>query len=157
MREVEYDEWGDVTNFILDDGGLLSEVYDLSLVRGRITRGEKRPFHKKAKNADYKCRQRAKELGAPSESIALIIEEMFEEAASRGCYWCGEPFKNKEEMTVDHKVEMRYGGPHNARNVVVACDSCNQLRAEFKELSLLDPLCVPYNPIAELRCIPQPI
>lgn len=156
MYAVEYDEWGDVSNFILDDDSL-TEVYAMDIVRGRILRGEKRPFHKKAKTCDHKCRQRAKELGAPAENIALLLEEMMEQAAFSGCYWCGEPFAVKEEMTVDHKVEMRYGGPHSARNVVIACHACNALRAEFKELSLLDPLCIPYNPIGELRLVPQPI
>lgn len=157
MREVEYDEWGDVTNFILDDGGLLTEYYSMDIVRGHIARGEPRPYRTKARNCNTRCLKRARELGAPATGFAVIIEEMFEQAAPRGCYYCGEAFRDDHDMTIDHKVPLKWGGPHHPRNVVVACGACNQLRNDIGELCLLDPLCVPYNPIAELRCVPQPI
>lgn len=149
---------------IFEEDNSLVEVYDLKHIRARIEAGGYRPYKWKAETADFNCRQRAikiEEMTGVSvevDDISLILEEMFEEAAIKGCHYCGEPFLNAFEMTVDHKIPMRRGGPHIARNVVISCEPCNKLRDSIgDELALLDPAVTPFNPIAELRYVAQPI
>jgi len=55
------------------------------------------------------------------------------------CYWCGVGFDEEEELqqvSIDHVVRYRDGGPNEIDNLVLAHKGCNQSR----EYHLMQPL-----------------
>lgn len=43
----------------------------------------------------------------------------------RTCYWCGLPFKDFEETTLEHRIPLSRGGLDNANNHELAHKACN--------------------------------
>jgi 5-methylcytosine-specific restriction endonuclease McrA len=62
------------------------------------------------------------------------------------CAYCGHNY-NKGQLTRDHIIPSAKGGPNKWENVVTACKSCNQWKADktLKEAGL-ELLYVPYTP-----------
>lgn len=59
------------------------------------------------------------------------------------CYWCGkevkESGKREVKATVDHLVPVSKGGTHAEHNLVIACEPCNNLKAD-KNIPISNPI-----------------
>jgi hypothetical protein len=57
------------------------------------------------------------------------------------CFWCGHPMSHApkdangvdpdDKATIDHLIPQSAGGSDDVENLVLACDSCNNLRSKF--------------------------
>lgn len=75
------------------------------------------------------------------------------------CQYCAQKFPYKE-LTIDHVVPASHGGPKTWTNVVTACRSCNQRKAdrtpEKARMPLLKPPRAPqWLPVIEYEISPE--
>lgn len=83
-------------------------------------RGRRSCTEKKA----YRLRRRARELGVFSSLTRADIITLY--ATTKSCYYCHKTRK----LTVDHVVPLCRGGTNSVDNVVLACDECNNWKAD---------------------------
>jgi 5-methylcytosine-specific restriction endonuclease McrA len=58
---------------------------------------------------------------------------------ARTCFYCGVGFapQGRDHRTVDHRVPRSRGGTDSLRNLVFACDACNQAKRDRREEEFL--------------------
>jgi 5-methylcytosine-specific restriction endonuclease McrA len=83
-----------------------------------------RQFHKNNpdKNREYHHRRRALILASAENHSAADIQRQYEGQRGR-CWWCGNPVGSTYH--VDHIIPLSRGGDNSARNICIACPSCN--------------------------------
>lgn len=47
------------------------------------------------------------------------------------CFWCGDCFESIFDYTLDHLIPRSHGGTYELVNLVLACDRCNNQRANL--------------------------
>jgi 5-methylcytosine-specific restriction endonuclease McrA len=77
----------------------------------------------KARSANLRGAKRAIAHGCRFEDAYEHILTLLK--TRHECYYCGRPLKLKQK-TIDHVIPIIQGGGHLGRNLVVACDECNQ-------------------------------
>lgn len=53
------------------------------------------------------------------------------------CHYCGKPFHNINEITMDHKTAKANGGGYHAKNIALACVRCNRRKGTMSESAFL--------------------
>ena len=70
----------------------------------------------------------------PRRRHANVRKRKWEAAEKRGrkpsCHWCGHVFASQQEATADHVLPRAKGGSNGDDNIVLACQSCNDKRAD---------------------------
>lgn len=87
-----------------------------------------------------KSRRREREKNAPI--VEKIDRQAIIERDGRRCYlWCGGAIVAKGQITLDHVLPLARGGTTTARNLRVACLSCNSRKCDklLSELTDLPP------------------
>lgn len=67
-----------------------------------------------------------------SQRSRNIIRRLLERDGEQ-CAYCGRPFSQKFRMTIDHRVPRAKGGLTQLPNLCLACNSCNNLKADRDE------------------------
>ena len=63
------------------------------------------------------------------------------------CRWCGQAL-HPRDVTMDHVLPVRDGGRASKKNLVPACESCNQLRGALREVLGRELFMLVTDPIA---------
>lgn len=93
-----------------------------------------------SKKSLRKARQRALQLEGRDEDGDVLVMEMIGPAYSGYrsrlwkrnpvCCYCGKGIKAEADASLDHLVPRAVGGINSPANLVLACESCNRLKAD---------------------------
>jgi len=94
-------------------------------------RDHRREYH--AANLDrwreYERRRRARKRAATVEKFSPAdVYAWWDELGAYTCFWCDLPFAEGDSIHVDHVWPLSRGGHHAVRNLVPACERCNQAK-----------------------------
>jgi 5-methylcytosine-specific restriction endonuclease McrA len=97
-----------------------------STARSRLRNTERHKRWRKANPDKWAAVVRARDGRRRGGIGAIGGRKMREwvEAQKKACHWCGKPCAGN--FHVDHIIPLRRGGAHEARNLCIACPSCNQ-------------------------------
>lgn len=72
---------------------------------------------------EYTHRRRARLAGNGGDGFTKADKELQLRSQKGLCWWCGKEMD--KDVTIDHIVPIKRGGPHDPRNIVLAHRSCN--------------------------------
>lgn len=99
-------------------------------VRARVITQAKRwrrqnPFQVKAHQAAKEANRRAAKFGLLGRIRGKDVIQVWERCGCR-CLVCGTDLSTKDRnLTLDHRIPMRFGGPNHPSNLRATCLSCN--------------------------------
>lgn len=90
---------------------------------------------RKALNCQRQVWYRAHEYGVRVDKIVPYLFGLMMDAKS--CYYCGKPFTNHNQMTLDHIIPLSRGGGHVIGNIAVCCRHCDQLKGNMSKVEYM--------------------